>query len=137
MYNVFRMNGKYGEAAWIRELFDEPVTALYQVSALIRTLDEAASSGDVFDTGTMGSQVDGLILEAIQALDFPDEVGMVGHLLKLRNSLQARESHDARSEDMSSIQAAALGAVNAYFQRALRSMPEIESYLEDIAKRAP
>ena len=45
MYNVFRMNGRYREAAYIRELFDEPVTALYQVSALIRTLDDAASLG--------------------------------------------------------------------------------------------
>jgi len=137
MYNVFRMNGMYGEAAYIRELFDEPVTALYQVCALIRTLDDAASSGDVFDTGTMGSQVDGLIMEAIRALDGPDEIEMVGHLLKLRESLQAHESHDARSEEMSSIQAAALGAVNAYFERALRSVPEIAAYLEDIAKRAP
>ena len=32
------------EAAYLRELFDEPVTALYQVAALLRTLDEA--SGD-------------------------------------------------------------------------------------------
>ena len=54
MYNVFRMNGMYGEAAYIRELFDEPVTALYQVSALIRTLDDAASSGDTFDTDDDG-----------------------------------------------------------------------------------
>jgi hypothetical protein len=137
MYNIFRMNGMYGEAAYIRELFDEPVTALYQVCALIRTLDDAASSGDVFDPGTMGSQIDGLIMEAIQALDGPDEVEMVGHLLKLRESLQAHESHDARSGEMSSIQSAALGAVNTYFERALRSVPEIEAYLEDIAKRAP
>ena len=137
LYNVFRMNGKYSEAAWIRELFDEPVTALYQVSALIRTLDEAASSGDLFDTGTMELQVDALVLEATQALDGPDEVDMVGHLLKLRNSLQAHESHDARADEMRSIQGAALRAVNAYFERALRSVPEIESYLEDIAKRAP
>ncbi len=137
MYNVFRMNGKYGEAAYIRELFDEPVTALYQVSALIRTLDDAASSGDTFDTGTMVSQVDGLIMSAIQALEGPDEATMVGHLLKLRNSLQARESHDARSDEMSGIQDAALSAVNAYFERALRSVPEIDAYLADIARRAP
>jgi hypothetical protein len=137
MYNIFRMNGKYSEAAWIRELFDEPVTALYQVSALVRTLDEAASAGEVFDTGTMASQVDGLITEATVALDGLDEADMVGHLLKLRDSLRAHESHDARSEEMRSIQGAALRAVNAYFERALRSVPEIESYLEDIAKRAP
>ena len=137
MYNVFRMSGRYGEAAYMRELFDEPVTALYQVSALIRTLDDAAASGDAFDTGTMVSQVDGLIMSAIQALDGPDEAQMVGHLLRLRNSLQARESHEQRSDEMSGIQDAALDAVNTYFERALRSVPEIEAYLEDIVKRAP
>jgi hypothetical protein len=137
MYNIFRMNGMYGQAAFIRELFDEPVTALYQVSALVRTLDDAASSGEVFDTGTMVSQVDGLIMSAIQALDGPEEAEMVAHLLKLRNSLQARESHAERSDDMSGIQDAALSAVNTYFERALRSVPEIEAYLEDVARRAP
>ena len=45
MYNVFRMNGMYPEAAYLRELFDEPTTALYQVAALIRTLDDAAVVG--------------------------------------------------------------------------------------------
>jgi len=137
MYNVFRMNGHYKEAAYIRELFDEPVTALYQVSALIRTLDEAAASGDAFDTGTMVAQVDGLIMSAIQALDGPEEAEMVAHLLRLRNSLQARESRADRSDEMSGIQDAALGAVNTYFERALRSIPEIEAYLEDVARRAP
>lgn len=137
MYNIFRMNGKYHEAAYIRELFDEPVTALYQVSALIRTLDDAASSGDTFDTNTMVAQVDGLIMSAIQALDGPEEAKMVGHLLSLRNSLQARESHAERSDEMAGIQDAALSAVNDYFERALRSVPEIEAYLEDIAVRAP
>jgi hypothetical protein len=137
MYNVFRMNGKYKEAAYIRELFDEPVTALYQVSALIRTLDDAASSGDTFDTDTMVSQVDGLIMSAIQALDGPAEAEMVGHLLSLRNSLQARETHEGRADEMAGIQGAALKAVNDYFEKALRSVPEIEAYLEDVARRAP
>jgi hypothetical protein len=40
------MNGHYAEAAFIRELFDEPITALYQVAALIQTLNDAAASGD-------------------------------------------------------------------------------------------
>jgi hypothetical protein len=137
MYNVFRMNGKYNEAAYIRELFDEPVTALYQVSALIRTLDDAANSGDTFDTDTMVSQVDGLIMSAIQALDGPEEAEMVAHLLSLRNSLQARETREGRTDEMSGIQDAALNAVNTYFERALRSVPEIEAYLEDVARRAP
>jgi hypothetical protein len=137
LYNVFRMNGHYAEAAFIRELFDEPITALYQVAALIRTLDDAANSGDDFDAETMTTQVDKLIMSAIQALDGPEEAEMVGHLLKLRNSVQKREIENDRATDMAGIQNAALKSVNAYFERALRSVPEIDAYLQDIVKRAP
>ncbi len=42
MYNVFRLSGRYPEAAYLRELFDEPVTALYQLAALLQTVADAA-----------------------------------------------------------------------------------------------
>jgi hypothetical protein len=137
MYNVFRMNGHYADAAYIRELFDEPVTALYQVAALIRTLDEAAGSGNAFDPEMMTAQVDQLIMSAIQALDGPQEAEMVGHLLKLRDSLRAHESRQERSASMSGVKTSALAAVNGYFERMLRAVPSIQAYLEDIAHRAP
>ncbi|MDQ2965408.1 MAG: hypothetical protein M3R57_06135 [Chloroflexota bacterium] len=137
MYNVFRMNGHYADAAYIRELFDEPVTALYQVAALIRTLDEAAGSGNAFDPEMMTAQVDQLIMSAIQALDGPQEAEMVGHLLKLRDSLRAHESRQERSASMSGVKTSALAAVNDYFERMLRAVPSIQAYLEDIAHRAP
>ena len=38
---------------------------------------------------------------------------------------------------MAGIQDAAVGAVNDSFERALRSVPTIEAYLQDIAVRAP
>jgi hypothetical protein len=40
MYNVFRLTGRYEEAAFLRELFDEPAAMLYQVWSLIRTVEE-------------------------------------------------------------------------------------------------
>jgi len=43
MYNIFRLTGRYEEAGFLRELFDEPATMLYQVWSLIRTIDDAAS----------------------------------------------------------------------------------------------
>jgi hypothetical protein len=137
LYNVFRMNGHYAEAAFIRELFDEPITALYQVAALIDTLNDAADSGEDFDTETMTEQVDQLIMSAIQALEGPEEAEMVGHLLKLRNSIQKRGAEADRAEDMTGIQNAAMKAVNDYFERALRSIPEIDAYLRDVVARAP
>jgi hypothetical protein len=135
LYNVFRMDGHYAEAAFIRELFDEPITALYQVSALIDTLNDAADSGEDFDTETMTEQVDKLIMSAIQALEGPEEAEMVGHLLKLRNSIQKRGAEADRAEDMTDIQDAAMKAVNDYFERALRSLPEIDAYLKQIAAK--
>jgi hypothetical protein len=137
LYNVFRMSGRYAEAAYIRELFDEPITALYQVAAIIQTVNDAADSGDAFDAETMTAQVDTLIMSAIQALDGPEEAEMVGHLLKLRNSIQKRGAEADRVDDMAGVQDAALGAVNSYFERALRSVPEIDAYLKEIVEREP
>ena len=77
-----------------------------------------------------------LIMSAIQALDGPDEAVMVGHLLKLRNSVQKRGDEADRTEDMAGVQDAALRAVNDYFERMLRSVPSIDAYLKEIVARA-
>ena len=61
------------EAAYIRELFDEPTTALYQVAALLRTLDDAATDGSPFAMEMLVSQADQLIMSAINALKGPSE----------------------------------------------------------------
>jgi hypothetical protein len=137
LYNVFRMDGHYAEAAFIRELFDEPITALYQVSALIETLNDAASSGGDFAAETMTSQVDKLIMSAIQALQGPEEAEMVGHLLRLRDSVAKRAAAAERTEDMAGVEEAANKAVNDFFERSLRSIPEIDAYLNEVAAGKP
>jgi hypothetical protein len=137
MYNIFRLDGRYREAAYVRELFDEPVTALYQVAALVRTLDDAAASGDNFDTVTMVAQVDRLIMSAIQALEGPQELEMVANLLRLRDSLRDRETSEERADEIAGVKTSALSAVNDYFERMLRAVPEIDAYLRDVAARAP
>ena len=45
LYNIFRLTGCYEEAAFLRELFDEPATLLYQVWSLIRTIDDTVQPG--------------------------------------------------------------------------------------------
>ncbi len=132
LYNVFRMNGHYAEAAFIRELFDEPITALYQVAALVETLNDAASCGEDFDAETMTAQVDQLIMAAIQALDGPEEAEMVGHLLKLRDSVVRHGAATERAGDMSGVETAAMKAVNDYFERMLRSVPTIGAFLDEV-----
>jgi len=67
LYNVFRLTGRYAEAAFIRELFDEPVTALYQLAALLQTIADASTGdGTEFDHELLLGQVDQLIVSAIE-----------------------------------------------------------------------
>jgi hypothetical protein len=137
MYNVFRLTGRYHEASYIRELFDEPITALYQVAALVRTLDEASRSGGAFDRETVVAQTDQLIMSAISALEGAAETQVVAKLLRLRDSLVEEAETPDRRADVEGVRDAAMGAVNDYFKRMLLGVPEIASYLDEIARREP
>jgi len=73
MYNIFRLTGRYSEAALIRELFDEPSSLLYQVWALFRTMEECSQPGSTISVDNVKSQADHLILEVIRALEGDEE----------------------------------------------------------------
>ncbi len=133
MYNIFRLTGRYAEAAYIRELFDEPVTALYQVAALLRTLDEAADAEDAFETGALVIQIDELIMSAIGALEGRAEAEMVRRLLHLRDTVGRRAEASERAEDISGVREDAMVAVNEYFERVLTGVPTIKAYLDEVA----
>jgi len=134
LYNVFRLTGRYPEAAYIRELFDEPTTALYQLAALIRTLNDAAAEGNPFGTEVMVAQTDQLIMSAINALQGPEEAKVVSQLLVLRDQLSGRTKSD-RSAGMESLRVETMDAANRYFHDRLVALAEIAAYLEMIATR--
>lgn len=134
MYNVFRLTGRYPEAAYVRELFDEPVTALYQLAALLQTVADASTSGtDVFDRELLLGQVDQLIVSAIAALDGPEEAVMVERLSRFRDALA--EGHADHQAIVDASRDEALEQVDAFFRRTLRAVPSIDAYLDEIASR--
>jgi hypothetical protein len=143
MYNVFRLDGRYPEAAYLRELFDEPVTALYQLAALLQTVADAATAGaDVFDRELLLRQMDQLIMSAIAALEGPDEALMVERLQRFRASVSRaaggppdEAAMTSGTTEMEVARAAALAEVDDYFRRALRAVPSIAAYLDEIAAR--
>jgi hypothetical protein len=135
MYNIFRLTGRYQEAAFIRELFDEPTTVLYQVAALVRTLDEAAQPGGAFPAEGMVAQADALIMSAIAALEGEAESQIVAHLLRVRDSLSSGTDADARDKDVEGVRDAAMKAVNEYFHGKLNALPEVKAYMDEIASR--
>ena len=132
LYNIFRLSGHLAEAAYIRELFDEPTTVLYQVSALIRTIDEAAAEGTPFHRDLLVGQCDQLIMSAIGALTGPTEAVVVAHLLKLRDQVAGQREGD-RQKNTIPIRDETMDVVNDYFRERLLAIPSIAAYLEELA----
>ncbi|HEY5433881.1 MAG TPA: hypothetical protein VIK13_01490 [Candidatus Limnocylindrales bacterium] len=136
LYNIFRLTGRYFEAAYLRDLFDEPTTVLYQIAALVRTLDEADRPGADFDTEMMVQQADQLIMAAVAALDGPAEADMVRSLAAVRANLLAGGGSAGRATDVGLVKDEALRAVNDYFEQRLRAVPTISAYVDEVIAAA-
>jgi hypothetical protein len=133
LYNIFRLTGRWPEAAFIRELFDEPAALLYQVAALLDTIDEALESGESLDRDTLIDQVDMLIRTVVRVCEGPEEEQIVDALLKLRDDLSGRRTLGDKRDELlqeSYLQVGAL--VNEYFQARLFLLPEIVDYLDSL-----
>lgn len=131
MYNIFRLNGSYEEAAYLRELFDEPTAVLYQVGAVVRTLDEASQPGSGLTRETLLSQLDGLIISVVSTLDGEAEVEIVRNLLALRASITEGTTDETQSAAVAAAQARLTDIVNGFFYDKLTGLPSIASYMRE------
>jgi len=135
LYNIFRLTGHWEEAAFIRELFDEPAARLYQVWALLDTLDEALSLETRLDPKVLAHQVDDLVRAVIRITEGPLEERIVTALLRLRDGITGwEELGDARVGLLSASQNDVAELVNEYFQARLMAMPAVADYVERLAQ---
>lgn len=132
LYNIFRLTGRYPEAAFLRELFDEPATMLYQVWALIRTVDDATLEGSGIPIEHVRNQADELILSVIGALEGDEETEIVRYLLRLRDSLTRQRSGEALIPEAEAARAEVINLVNNFFYEKLTALPSIEEYMEEL-----
>ncbi len=130
MYNIFRLTGRYEEAAYVRELFDEPATALYQVWSLIRTIDDVVDKPGTFSAETLTQQADKLILTVVEALEGEQESEIVRSLLQLRGLLGKSGEDDAWRVQVETTRAEIINLVNNFFQERLTALPTIKDYME-------
>jgi hypothetical protein len=135
MYNVFRLTGRYEEAAFLRELFDEPATMLYQVWSLIRTIDDCFKPGGSISAETVFAQADNLILAVIKALEGDQEAEVVRYLLRLRDSLARQQSGQELSAEAEAARAEVIHIVNNFFFEKLTAVPEIKRYMDGIGRK--
>lgn len=130
MYNIFRLTGRYEEAAYIRELFDEPTSMLYQVWALMRTMEECSLPGSSIPIENVQAQADKLILEVIKALEGDEEVVVVQYLLRLRDGLEDQKAGQPLTAQVEAARAEVINIVNNFFHDKLTGYPAIKDYIE-------
>ena len=136
LYNIFRLEGHYVAAAYLRELFDEPTTMLYQVWALIRTIDESFQPGYEIEAETILSQADKLILAVIEALEGGKEVEIVRLLLRLRSLLAQDTKRGELSPQASAARSEVINVVNNFFYDKLMGVPTIREYIENLEQES-
>jgi hypothetical protein len=132
MYNIFRLTGKYNEAAYIRELFDEPTTMLYQVWSLIRTIEDSFHPDSAVDQETLLGQADELILAVTEVLEGVKEVEIVRLLLRLRDLLGEDAEKGELSPQAAAARAEVINIVNNFFHEKLTGVPTIKEFIEDL-----
>ncbi len=133
LYNIFRLTGRWPEAAFVRELFDEPTALLYQVAALLDTLDEAIGTGGDLAGDALVDQVDGLVRTVVRVCEGPEEEDLVDALLRLRDDLTGRRALGAdRQVLLRGSYERVAELVNRYFQERLFLLPEIAQYVETL-----
>ncbi len=129
MYNIFRLSGRHMDAAYVRELFDEPATILYQVWSLISTLDNATQAGSSIPIEAVRDQTDALMMQVIQMLDGEEETEIVSALLSLRRTLEDQEAGERRTAEVEAAQTRIINLVNTFFRDKLEGVPTIRDYI--------
>ena len=130
MYNIFRLTGRYQEAVYLRELFDEPTTMLYQVWALIRTVDDAIQAKAAFKQEQLIQQAEDLMMEVIRVMEDAREAEIVSKILKFRDAIQNQQTYDEMSAQAEAARAEVINVVNNFFYEKLTAVPTIKSYIE-------
>lgn len=135
-YNVFRLTDRYLEAAYLREIFDEPTTALYRVWSLFETLSGAQTPDSRLDRVALLKQYDQLIEQVVMNTEGEKEIRIVRALMSARDEslgyqpfLESLDKHfESSREDLMSI-------LNDYFHDLLYGFEPIAEFLEEIRQR--
>jgi len=130
MYNIFRLTGEYEAAAYLRELFDEPATMLYQVWSLIRTMDDVFTEDSNISLQQLLDHTDQLIMNVIETLEGGEETEVVRMLLRLRDVLAREKPGTVLSPQAEAARSELINIVNNFFFDKLVAVPRIKGYMD-------
>jgi len=130
MYNIFRLTGRYNEAVFLRELFDEPASMLYQVWSLIRTVDDAINAKSSFKEEQLIKQAENLMFEVIRVMEDAREAEVVSKILRFRDAIFHQDDYSKLSGEAEAARDEVINVVNNFFYEKLTAIPEIRTYIE-------
>jgi hypothetical protein len=134
MYNIFRLTGRYHEAVYLRELFDEPASMLYQVWSLIRTLDDAINAKSSFKEEKLIKQAENLMFEVIRVMEDAREAEIVSRILRFRDAIIHQDDYSKLSAEAEAARDEVINVVNNFFYEKLTAIPEIRTYIDSFTK---
>jgi hypothetical protein len=129
LYNILRLNGQYEAAALMRELFDEPMALLYQVHAMIKTIQEAAEYEHVFATDSLLEKTENLILSAARVLSGEEEQDIIRYLLRCYRCLLLKEVKESLADEVKSAQDRVMKVLNQFFYDKMTAIPEVKIWI--------
>ncbi len=132
MYNIFRLTGRYSEAVYLRELFDEPASLLYQIWSLIRTVDDAIAMNAPFQTEQLIRQAETLMMEVIRVMEDAREAEIVKRILRFRDAIHNLESYEALSAEAEAARDEVINVVNNFFYEKMTAIPKIRAYMDSV-----
>jgi hypothetical protein len=133
MYNIFRLTGEYESAAYLRELFDEPATMLYQVWSLIRTMDDCFTENSTITLQQLLNHTDQLMMNVIETLEGEEESEVVRLLLRLRDILSHEKPGTMLSAQAEAAREELINIVNNFFYEKLVAVPQIKGYMNQFS----
>ncbi|MFN8596178.1 MAG: hypothetical protein U0559_08345 [Anaerolineae bacterium] len=133
LYNIFRLTGHYSEAAFIRELFDEPAALLYQVGSLLDAVEEIDQPGSSIGFETILAQIKHLIDDVEEVTEEPIKSEIIGALQRLQADVAAQTFGEDRETAIQASRQYVINLVNDFFRSKLTALPEVAAYLEEIA----
>jgi hypothetical protein len=137
MYNIFRLTGRHQTAALIRELFDEPTALLYQVWALLDTIDRVSQPDSTLDHEAVVQQTDALIRDVVTTCEGPLEVEVVMALIRLRDDITGLvDLGEHWSTLVADSRAKVEQLVNEFFKAKLLGIPEAREFLDALDQKA-
>lgn len=132
LYNIFRLDGHYEEAAFLRELFDEPAAILYQIHALIQTLQDARDRATIFNLESILDDADQMILRVVAALSGEEELIVMKPILRLYRALCRQAPDQPLGDEVGVARDEVMKIVNNFFYEKMNGVPTIKSYIENV-----